>query len=141
MLQLHGAAPLNFLVMWQWSLTCSSSLTIRFSQIQQVLLDWNCYSSSFMIKFFLKCFLITILQYSYTLTIVSMNLKAAFSTLQRTISLLNLSSTQTICKQNYKEGDLDIVLSRTFHSFKRFLNYTQNKHKFWMELVFVWNNF
>ena len=36
------AAPLNFPVTWQWPITFSTSLSMSFSQIQQVLLKWNC---------------------------------------------------------------------------------------------------
>ena len=77
------------------TLTFSSSQSMSFLHIQQLLLDWNCSSSSLMIKFLLKCFFITFLHYSYSLRIASKNLKAAFSPLKTTIGLLNLSSTQT----------------------------------------------
>ena len=40
MLQLQWSAPLNFPVMWQWSLILSSSFLMSSSQIQQVLLNW-----------------------------------------------------------------------------------------------------
>ena len=43
MLQLQWAAPLNFPVTWQWSLTFSFPSLMSFSQIQQTLLEWNCY--------------------------------------------------------------------------------------------------
>ena len=69
MLKLQWAALLNFTATWQWSLTFSSSSSISFLQIQQMLLDWNCSSSSFMIKFLLKCFFITFLQCWYSLRI------------------------------------------------------------------------
>ena len=36
---------------------------------------------------------------------------------------------------------LKFFLSKNFHNFQRILNYTQNHHIFYMELVFVWNNF
>ena len=49
---------MSFPVTWQWSLTFSSS-SMSFSQIQLVLLDWNCSSSSLMIKCLLKYFFIT----------------------------------------------------------------------------------
>ena len=62
MLQLQWAAPLTFLVMWQWSLTFSSSLLMSFSQIQQVLLDWiilllfHFWSSQIFVKMFIHFF-------------------------------------------------------------------------------------
>ena len=62
MLQLQWAEPLTFLVMWQWSLTFSSSLLMSFSQIQQVLLDWiilllfHLWSSQIFVKMFIHFF-------------------------------------------------------------------------------------
>ena len=56
------------------SLNFSLSWAINFSQIQQLLLCWNKYSSSsLMIKFLLKCLFITFLQYSYSLRIALIN--------------------------------------------------------------------
>ena len=59
MLQLQWVAPLSLSVTWQQSLTFSSPWSMSLSHIQQILLDWNCCSSSLMIKFLLKCSFIT----------------------------------------------------------------------------------
>ena len=89
MLQVQRTAPVNFLVTWQWTLTFLLSSLMRFSQVHQVLLDWNCYFSSlFMIKFLLQCFFITFLQYWYSLRIAWINLWAAFLLLKTTIGLV-----------------------------------------------------
>ena len=42
----------------------------------------------------------------------------------------NYRFSKQICKQNYKERNLDIFLSKNFHNFQNSLNYTQNQHKF-----------
>ena len=70
MLQLQWPAPLEFLVMRQRFLTFLSSLSMSFSQMQQMLQDWNC-SPSFIliIKFLLKCFF----HYFFTILILFKN--------------------------------------------------------------------
>ena len=131
MLQLKWAAPLNLPVMWQWSLTFSSSLSLRFLQIQQMLFDWNPSSYfSFMIKNLLKCFFIVFLQYSYSLRIALINSQAAFLPLKTTIGLLNHHQYKQLCKQNCKKCVVDTFLCKNLHKFQHPFNYTQNQHKF-----------
>ena len=95
LLQLQWDASRNLVVIWEWSLTFSSSSSMSFWHIKQLLLDWNCCcSSSVMIKFLLKRFFNTFLQHSYPLRIVLINLKVTFSPSETTIGLVNLSLTQ-----------------------------------------------
>ena len=95
LLQLQWDASRNLVVIWEWSLTFSSSSSMSFWHIKQLLLDWNCCcSSSVMIKFSLKRFFNTFLQHSYPLRIVLINLKVTFSPSETTIGLVNLSLTQ-----------------------------------------------
>ena len=69
MSQLQRVAPQSFPVTWKWFLTFSSSYSMSFSQIQQMLLDWNYSFSSRMIKFLLKWFF----YYFFTILILFKN--------------------------------------------------------------------
>ena len=131
MLHLRCAAPLNFLVTWQWCLTFSSSWSINFLQIQQLLLYWNkCSSFSFMIKFLLKCFF----HYFFIIFILFKNwfnkfISSIFTSINNNWLNKSIINTNNFVRKTTRNKNM-IFLCKNIHELQQFLNYIQNQHKF-----------
>ena len=130
MLQLQWAAPLNFSVMWQWSLTFSSSLSMSFSHIQQMLLDWNCSSFFTHDQIFVKMFF----HYFLTIQILYENffnklISSLFTSINNYWLDKSIINTKKLVSKTTRNVILILFWVSPFNS-QQLLNYTENHHKF-----------
>ena len=121
MLQLQWAAPLNLPVMWQWSLTFSSLLSMSFLHIQQMLLDWNCSSFFTHDQIFVKMFF----HYFFTIPILYENffskLISSFSTSINNYWLdKSIINTKKLVSKTARNVILILFLVRTFITLSTF---------------------